>query len=909
MGVKIKYRMIIMLKLTFPTRFWPTLQGLLAFLAFPVVPAGAAAYQDAVLALNPNFYYQLNETTTARGVVDSTGRATAAGTYNGDYLNGAPKVGQAGPREAFGGIPLPGMGAANVAHYSNNAGHIILGPGASYGANEMSVALFLKAGPSQGGDRIFTNNLSDPTKSFQITCGNNGLILGVDPAKTGADAERTLYLEDNSTQDKRLIDPANGWFHVVASTKGATGPERAANLKIWINGVDRTANLKPDVVGWGVETAFAKIGGRGDNAAAAQTHSGGQDEVSIWLNRSLTDKEAKSLWRAATLPAYANKVINLNPNFYFRLNETTTTQGVTDTMGNAPSGTYNGTYGVTEDGSLPMVGGPGPLEVFGGTKVPGLGGTTNVAHYSNNKGHIVLGGAGSDYGANNMTVAFFMKAGPSQGGDRIFTNNLTDPTKSLQIDCGNNGLVLAVDPAKTGLDAERTLYLPDNSTHDKTLIAAESGWFHVVASTSGTTGTARAANLKVWINGVNRTENLKPDVVGWGVQTAFAKIGGRGDDPLAAQTHSGAQDELSIWLGRVLSDKEVQELWQAAAPPTYAEQIVALNPDYYFKLDETSTQSGVRDTMGRAPNGTYNGDYVNGPPMVGGEGPLEVFGDILPVPVPGVGGPGNLAHYSNNAGHIILGGKGTDYGAGDMTVAMFLKAGPPQGGDRIFTNNLADPTRSFQIVTANDGLVLAVDPNTNGMNAERTLFMEDNSGPDRRLSNGNSGWFHVIASTKGTTGAERANNFKLWINGINRTGNLQPNVTGWGINTEFAKIGGRRDDPADTTTHSGAQDEVAIWLNRVLTDSEALSIWASALASGPPFKITNVVRNAATKNITITFETVVDAAYVVQRSSNLSAWEVVSGSLVAISGTTEFTDSSNEVLAGGKYFYRAVRTR
>ena len=275
-----------------------------AFLAslmlFPAPVATAAPYQDAVKNLKPTFYYQLNEATTDNGVIDSMGNATAPGTYLGDYVNGPPAVGGEGPLEVFGGLAVPGVGGSeNLAHYSNNAGHIILGDGPKYGANAMTVAFFMKAGPSQGGDRLFTNNLVDPTKSFQVDCGNNGLIVAVDQNATGVNAERTLYLEDNSTHDKRLIDPNAGWFHVVASTQGATGPERAANIKVWINGVDRTANLQPDVVGWGVATEFAKIGGRGADPTAPQTHSGAQDEMSIWLDRVLTGDEVQSLWQAA----------------------------------------------------------------------------------------------------------------------------------------------------------------------------------------------------------------------------------------------------------------------------------------------------------------------------------------------------------------------------------------------------------------------------------------------------------------------------------------------------------------------------------------------------------------------------------------------------------------------------------
>ena len=268
----------------------------------------------------------------------------------------------------------------------------------------------------------------------------------------------------------------------------------------------------------------------------------------------------------------------------------------------------------------------------------------------------------------------------------------------------------------------------------------------------------------------------------------------------------------------------------------YPKAVIGLNPKFYYRLDETSTSAGVIDAMGSAAPGSYNGDYINGPAMVGGPGPVEAFGGIA---LPGVGGAANLAHYSNNAGHIVL-GPGSNYGANNITVALFLKAGSAQGGDRIFTNNLADNTKSFQIVTANDGLVLAIDPSASGANAERTLFLEDNSGPDRRLIDPNAGWFHVVASTSGATGPERASNFRLWINGIDRTDNLKPNVTGWGINTDFAKIGGRRDNPTDSTTHSGAQDEVSIWLDRVLTETEVQSLWTAARAVTPATDPTKV---------------------------------------------------------------------
>ena len=104
------------------------------------------------------------------------------------------------------------------------------------------------------------------------------------------------------------------------------------------------------------------------------------------------------------------------------------------------------------------------------------------------------------------------------------------------------------------------------------------------------------------------------------------------------------------------------------------------------------------------------------------------------------------------------------------------------------------------------------------------------SGVDRGLNDAANGWWHIVAATQGTTALERTENIRLWLNGVDRTEDMLPGTTGWGTDTGLAKIGGRRDDPLDSTTHSGAQDEVAIWLDRVLTDEEALSLYQAAIS-------------------------------------------------------------------------------
>ena len=54
--------------------------------------AWAGPYQDLVISLDPTYYYQLNESDTSTGAIDTMGRGPA-GTYNGDYDGGLPEVG------------------------------------------------------------------------------------------------------------------------------------------------------------------------------------------------------------------------------------------------------------------------------------------------------------------------------------------------------------------------------------------------------------------------------------------------------------------------------------------------------------------------------------------------------------------------------------------------------------------------------------------------------------------------------------------------------------------------------------------------------------------------------------------------------------------------------------------------
>ena len=65
-----------------------------------------------------------------------------------------------------------------------------------------------------------------------------------------------------------------------------------------------------------------------------------------------------------------------------------------------------------------------------------------------------------------------------------------------------------------------------------------------------------------------------------------------------------------------------------AVAENYQNAIKRLQPTYYYELNETDPVGGAIDSMGNAPaNGTFNGNYVNGPAMVGAPGPSAVFRD------------------------------------------------------------------------------------------------------------------------------------------------------------------------------------------------------------------------------------------------------------------------------------------
>ena len=263
--------------------------------------SSAGKYSDQVLSLNPTFYFQLNEPASEAGwgALDVISNERF-GAYKGAYDDSSDsELGVSGPDFLIEGgrwkiseswsergnpIALAGLDADNTSHASNDVAQVVLGPNEGFGAPAMTVAMFVRGGPTEGGDRLFTNNLFDPMLSFQIVTGFDGLAVTTNPQVACSSefdcGHRVLSLPQegvrfsNQGADHGLLSADNGWWHIVASTEGATPLERTQNIRLWLNGVNRTEDMLPGInFGYGVNTTLAKIGGRWHNNTHPTTHS------------------------------------------------------------------------------------------------------------------------------------------------------------------------------------------------------------------------------------------------------------------------------------------------------------------------------------------------------------------------------------------------------------------------------------------------------------------------------------------------------------------------------------------------------------------------------------------------------------------------------------------------------------
>jgi hypothetical protein len=258
-----------------------------------------ADYRSAVEALNPTHYWRLDETTGGAGTIAVDSAGDVDGTYAGNI---GPELGELGVEG-----PEVNIAPGNVAFNANNMASVDIGPGAAMAAPTMTIAAWFRENGSEGGDRLWTNNQTDPNTSFQIFFGGGtGVVaanigIGLNPAVNGFPAEGlpsgpgvgNFHIQD-------LIVPVkdNQWHHIVASRNG----NNIENVIVVIDGVHYGPDMWSDSTDtWGTTGDNAQIATRTppDGGGSLQALNGPVDEVAVWLNRQLTVAEAIGLYNAA----------------------------------------------------------------------------------------------------------------------------------------------------------------------------------------------------------------------------------------------------------------------------------------------------------------------------------------------------------------------------------------------------------------------------------------------------------------------------------------------------------------------------------------------------------------------------------------------------------------------------------
>lgn len=272
--------------------------------ALAVAFAGAcevafADYRSAVTALNPTHYWHLDETTGGDGTIAVNSTGGVNGTYAGLIDVDFGEIGVEGP-------PV-NIAPGNVAFNANNTASVDIGPGAAMAAPTMTIAAWFKTNGSQGGDRLWTNNQTDPNTSFQIFFGGGSgdvaanIGFGLNPAVNGFPAEGlpsgsgvgNFHITETTVPVKD-----NQWHHIVASRNG----NNIENVIVVIDGVHYGPETWADSTDtWGTTGSNAQIATRtpGDGGGSQHALNGPVDEVAVWLNRQLTVAEAIALYNAA----------------------------------------------------------------------------------------------------------------------------------------------------------------------------------------------------------------------------------------------------------------------------------------------------------------------------------------------------------------------------------------------------------------------------------------------------------------------------------------------------------------------------------------------------------------------------------------------------------------------------------
>jgi len=207
---------------------------------------------------------------------------------------------------------------------------------------------------------------------FRTTSTSGGTVIGYGNAATGASSshDRTVYLDNaghvlfgvNDGTVRSISSPAaysdGRWHHVAASLS-------SAGTALYVDGTrvarDSTATKATVYTGWW------RVGGENlsgwPSAPTSNNLAGDVDEVAVYPVALAPDRVAAHVSAAGRTPAaaptaadgYGRAVLTDDPEFFWRLQDPTTTTTAADASASNAPGTYTG--GVTRPVASPVSGG------------------------------------------------------------------------------------------------------------------------------------------------------------------------------------------------------------------------------------------------------------------------------------------------------------------------------------------------------------------------------------------------------------------------------------------------------------------------------------------------------------------------------------------------------------------------
>ena len=202
-----------------------------------------------------------------------------------------------------------------------------------------STSIWFKLGPTTTSG-IWTKQVNDTTSAeYQIYRANNFIgftIASTPPGSTTRDGAISVKIEPTLSQDV--------WYHLVTTYDGTQGTNTQvqAGMKIYLNGIDNTANNFTNGTFTAMKNGTAPLQIGALQTAAVYDFDGNLDEAAIF-SKALTQTEVSQIYNNG----YAADLTSLSPVSWWRLGEDAYFVGnditLPNQIANAPNGTGSGT--------------------------------------------------------------------------------------------------------------------------------------------------------------------------------------------------------------------------------------------------------------------------------------------------------------------------------------------------------------------------------------------------------------------------------------------------------------------------------------------------------------------------------------------------------------------------------------